>query len=164
MSFNAGINTNTILDRGARNENKGARSEQHDNANTLVTPLTWQTVLAMALPYMGPYVRTVAASAPSPEIAPEAFTSEGPEGVVQLGPGSPTAIAAARKVEMERVAKGQALIRARSSLLEREYHLLSLKEKAILLEVSGSSRGIRREEEEEGVVAGGSEVSPVRYG
>ncbi|CAN0286745.1 unnamed protein product, partial [Laminaria digitata] len=41
------------------------RSEHHDNANTLVTPLTWQTVFALALPHMGPYARAVAPPAPT---------------------------------------------------------------------------------------------------
>lgn len=134
-----------LADRGSRHETKNARVEQHDNASTLVTPLTWQTVLAMALPYMGAYVRAVAPSSPPPEppSPPETGATEGSGGRALIGPESKMATAAARRVEEDRVERGRALMRTRRVLLEQEHHALGLRDKALLLEVCG---GVARTE------------------
>lgn len=113
---------------------RSERNEQHDNAYNLVTVLTWQTVLALALPHMAPYARAVAPA--STTLGSTALClAAAPAGTAESKRGSKVAIQAAERLEAARVARGKALVRARRSLLEREYCTLSLKEKALLLEV-----------------------------
>lgn len=106
-----------------------------------MTPLTWQTVLAIALPHMGPYARAVAPANPNrAACAPSAAAA--PAGTPEAERGSRMAVEAAEKVEEERVALGRALKRARRSLLSQEYYTLPLREKAHLLEVSWGVGGV----------------------
>lgn len=102
-----------------------------------MTALTWQTVLALALPHMAPYARAVAPA--STTLGSTALClAAAPAGTTESKRGSKLAIQAAERVEAARVARGKALIRARRSLLEREYCTLPLEEKALLLEVGFS--------------------------
>ncbi|CAM9644621.1 unnamed protein product, partial [Ectocarpus sp. 12 AP-2014] len=110
------------------------KNEQHDNAYNLVTALTWQTVFALALPHMPPYARAVAP--PTPILGSTALClAAAPAGTTESKRGSRVALRAAERVEADRVARGKALMRARRSLLEREYCSIPLHEKALLLEV-----------------------------
>ncbi|CAN0302956.1 unnamed protein product, partial [Ectocarpus sp. 4 AP-2014] len=110
------------------------KNEQHDNAYNLVTALTWQTVFALALPHMAPYARAVAP--PTPILGSTALClAAAPAGTTESKRGSRVALRAAERVEADRVARGKALMRARRSLLEREYCSIPLQEKALLLEV-----------------------------
>ncbi|CAM9326712.1 unnamed protein product [Scytosiphon promiscuus] len=110
------------------------RNEQHDTAYSLVTALTWQTVLALALPHMGPYARAVAPSSPTLGSLSLCLAAA-PAGTAESKRGSKLAVQAAERVEAERLERGKALVRARRSLLEQEYCSIPLQEKVLLLEV-----------------------------
>lgn len=126
-------------------KNRSDRNEQHDTAYSLVTALTWQTVLALALPHMGPYARAVAP--PSPTLGSLSLClAAAPAGTPESKRGTKLAVQAAERVEAERVERGVALVRARRSLLEKEYCSLPLQEKVLLLEVGGGvGGGVMRE-------------------
>lgn len=110
---------------------------------------------------MGPYARAVAA----PSLMPGANAvslAAAPAGTPEAERGTALALQAAERVEMERVAKGRALIRARRSLLEKEYCSIPLQEKALLLEarrrfrLMSLSDGVRRKTKHRGMGASDS--------
>lgn len=99
-----------------------------------MTPLTWQTVLAIALPHMSPYSRAVAPTEPD-RAASASCAAAAPAGTKEAGRGGQLARDTAAKIEEKRVEQGRALIRARRNLFKQEYHTLPLREKTRLLEV-----------------------------
>lgn len=83
---------------------------------------------------MAPYAMAVAPPSPTPGNKAMCLAAA-PAGTPESKRASKLAVEAAEKVESERVERGKVLMRARRGLLEKEYCLIPLREKAVLLEV-----------------------------